>query len=108
MRKRGFITLFFIALLSHGTAYAAAITNLDDVPQTIELLTFNGYETVVIPPGSTWRVGGKAKVRYHGRELFIEQDMEFAIWKNRETGGDLGPQRHLKNWSRGSSIHIFR
>jgi hypothetical protein len=31
-------------------------------------------------------------VRFHERELRLSENDEYAIWPNKTTGGDLGPQ----------------
>jgi hypothetical protein len=85
--------LFFLILTCFycSRASAAAITNLDDEPQTI-MLECCGNPSVTIAPCETWHMLGKAKIRYHGRELSIGVNEEYAIWKD----GNIGPQRYLR------------
>ncbi|MBY0407748.1 MAG: hypothetical protein K2Q01_08645 [Rickettsiales bacterium] len=83
------MALFAVAFFSTSSARAAAITNLTDAPQTVELREGESLTAFSIAPGRTWRVQQKVVVRYQGRENRINEYEEFAIWKD----GSFGPQR---------------
>jgi|GEM_PF-2311737 len=86
------IHLFFLifSYMLCFEAQAAAITNLSDQPQIIEVPCRCDSPQVTIAPGETWRLSGKVKIRYHEREFFIGEADEYAIWSS----GDFGPQRY--------------
>jgi len=68
---------------------AAAISNLSDEQQTIDVEILDGFTEVKIDAGRTWRVVSKTKVRYKEREYLLGEQEEYAIW----TDGSFGPQR---------------
>lgn len=78
-------------------AKAAAIQNLSCTPQTIEVESGNGSQSIVIPPGKTFHGVGDVNVRYRGREVRVEYNMEYAIWDD----GTFGPQRTLRHHGGG-------
>jgi hypothetical protein len=81
-----------ILLISLGfisSAHAASITNMDDKPRVIEFKRGAQYVTEEIKPGDTWRVAGDVTVRFEGSETRIEDNKEFAIWRD----GSFGPQK---------------
>lgn len=79
--------------VSLSAAQAAVITNLDSKPQSLETSAGSGnFTPLTIAPNATYRVPGKLTVRYHNRVVQMNNDEEFAIWPNAETGGDFGPQ----------------
>ena len=74
-------------------AQAAAIANLTEAPQLIAV----AGQAISIAPGATWRTPGRVVVAWHGHDIAIEDDMEFAIWP----GGDFGPQRRINITHKG-------
>lgn len=78
-----------------GLAQAAAITNMQDVPQVMELRVHEGVQTFTIEPGMTWRKIGNVEVRRQGQDrfIYIYNNEEYAIWKN----GGPWPQRRINN-----------
>jgi len=71
-------------------AEAAVITNLDSKLQSIEISATDGdFHTVSIASNETYRVPGKLVVRYHGREVHMNNDEEYAIWKDDEFGPQM-------------------
>ena len=97
------LQLFFLGfgVMCAASAQAAVITNLDEKPQTVEVYTGQGMQTVSIAANATWRAPGKIKVRFHDRDVQMNDDDEFAIWPNKTTGGEFGPQKRQKH---GSSV----
>ncbi len=91
MRLR--IIIIHMALLFTGAnvAQAAAIANLTDVQQTVEIQTSDGYDARVIESGRLFSMTGDVRVRYNGQDYRIESDMEYAIWQ----GNVMGPQKRL-------------
>ena len=87
------IALLFciFASLSSGSLLAAVITNLDSNPRQFDVKTGEGFKTVTLAAGATWRLPGRARVRYRGREVEMNEDEEFAIWNEAE----FGPQRRV-------------
>ena len=74
-------------------ALAAAITNLSDHPQVFAIDEGGGFREVSIPAGQTYRTYGKWFVRFHDRDVRMEDNEEFAYWQN----GDFGPQYRRRN-----------
>ena len=72
---------------------AALIVNLSDKPVSFQVEVSGGFKPLIIEGNETWRVPGKAKVRFKGREVLINDDEEYAVW----SGDDFGPQRHLNH-----------
>lgn len=85
-----------MCFLIQNEAYAAAITNLSNTPQTFEFETSEGWQNTTIEANETWRMAGDVRVKFSNRVLVIEHDMEYVIWSD----GAFGPQRKLGN-SRG-------
>lgn len=71
------------------TAEAAVITNLSQKNQVIKESSPAGWETVSIAANETYRVQGRIKILFDGREITIGHDEEYAIWND----GTIGPQR---------------
>ncbi len=71
---------------------AAAIANLTDMQQTVEIQTPDGYDARVIESGRVFSMTGDVRVRYNRQNYRIESDMEYAIWP----GNTMGPQRKLR------------
>ena len=92
MRYNFFIALLLLFFSHENAANAAAVTNLSKQPQTIELQTGDGWKPQVIEAGTTFRATGDLQLKYMMNEVFIEHDMEYAIWPD----GKLGPQRHIR------------
>ena len=65
-------------------AQAASITNLDSEPHVI----VTAEEEVTIQPNETYRVQGKLRFEYNGRQIRMEEYESYAIW-NAKT---IGPQ----------------
>jgi hypothetical protein len=72
-------------------AQAAAIVNLSDKPQNIQVNTDGKFEGVTIAPYGKYSVHGKVKIRFQDREITIDKDEEYALWPN----GDFGIQRRI-------------
>lgn len=72
--------------------YAAAITNLTDQPKTLLMQRAGGFDPVKLEAGSTWRIVGQVTLLIDGREIVIEDKMEYAIWP----GDIISPQRNLR------------
>lgn len=87
------VIAWFSVIYTQG-ALAAVITNLDETPRVIQKEEGGGFVPQEIKAGETFRVAGALKIRYNGRELRIDADEEYAIWKD----GTLGPQKRLKNF----------
>jgi hypothetical protein len=83
--------ILLISLGFTSAAHAAAITNLDDKSQMIEVKRGAHYVAQEIRAGETWRTAGDVTVRFAGSESRIEDKQEFTIWK----GGAFGPQKVL-------------
>ncbi len=90
------ICLYLAIIAAPSPVYAAAITNLSDVPQTISLIGWNTHNALTIPPGKTLRIPGRISFYYHDRMMRIEADEEYTIWKD----GSMGIQRYLNRHSR--------
>ena len=84
-------TLALVAALWPQALSAGAISNMTPGQQVIEIQTREGYVAHIIPPGRTWHVMGGAKIKFSGKEFYLEDDMEYAMWP----GGVFGPQRKL-------------
>ncbi len=97
------LTLFLFASVAAGSApaKAAKIQNLSDKAETIEVESSEGFKPVVIPPGQGYDAMGQIKVKYHGREIRVEHNEEYAIWKD----GTFGPQRRTPAVKGGPSIN---
>ncbi len=65
-------------------ARAASITNLDSRPHVIR----TAEEDVTIEPNETYRVLGKLRFEYNGRQIRMEEYESYAIWNART----IGPQ----------------
>lgn len=76
---------------------AAAVTNLDHTTHKIILVEGDGNKSIEIKAGDTFRLVGRIKLIYRDREIVIDSDEEYAIWKD----GTIGPQRHIKRNSKG-------
>src|ERR1700679_537247 len=87
--RRASLLICLTAVVFPLAAQAAVITNLDDKPQTVEVEMSGGFKPVVIAAGETWRVQGKAVVRFRDRQVQMNEDEEYAIWKD----GTFGPQK---------------
>ena len=88
--QRPIFALFILCLIGATPAHASVVTNLSDAPQTIEVQTARGYAPMTLAPNQTWRDEAREEtIRYHGREIQLEYDQEYAIWQ----GGDFGPQK---------------
>lgn len=83
--------------LQGGNALAAALVNLSNETQTIEIKTHEGYAPQLINVGETFRVSGALDMRLDGRDIRIDDDMEFAFWPN----GVFGPQKKYKTIGSG-------
>lgn len=81
-----------LMLLAPCAAMAASITNLTDHAQVIEIQTSSGYSPRSIAPGSTLQLVGKVKIKLDNNEIYLDDNMEYAMWP----GGVFGPQRKLK------------
>lgn len=79
-------------IASASSAHAASILNLSGQPQTVELRTAQGYVPTQIAPNGRWYVAGNAYIRFRDRETYIEDNEEYAIWKDA-----FGPQRRYQN-----------
>ncbi len=90
MRAAVFIASIALSLIG-DSCWAAAIVNLSSEPQTIQFSQWQGGASVTISPKQAWRVPGRVAVWYGGREVHIDEEEEFAIWKT----GELGPQRRM-------------
>lgn len=77
------LPVFLGAYAAAPAAYAAAITNLDDVPYTFTLTVAGDSEQVNIAPGRTWRSmsGQPVDVQTARGRVRIDQDEEYAIRK---------------------------
>lgn len=85
-----------VALMLPAPAMATAIANMSELSHTVEIQTSTGYIPQVIPPGRTFRLPGRVRIRYEQKEFYLDADMEYAIWPD-----GFGPQRKLKNhWFR--------
>lgn len=87
----GRLLILFLSL-SASQAWAAAITNLSDEPKTFSYGELDGEKIITIPPGQTFRIPGTVTFRYGDRETRIEDDEEYAIWKD----GAFGPQKRIR------------
>ncbi len=90
-RKMPVFSIVFAAICcfySSG-ASAAAVTNLTDKTQTIEMKVAGGFTPITIEPGRTWRLAANVVVRVHEHEFQILDIEEYAIWSD----GSFGPQR---------------
>lgn len=76
-------------------AMAAAITNLSGVPQTVSFMEWGRERAVTIAPNETLRMFGNVTFLYQGREVRINENEEYAIWRD----GTLGLQRTFKRRS---------
>ncbi len=95
----GMILLIMLAtIFPNAAAFAAAVTNLDDKDQVIEVRYTGGYESVTIKPGETWRTGNAVTVKFGSTENWIDTNEEFAIWK----GGEFGPQKENNKNNKGN------
>lgn len=83
------ITSVFVASLQQ--AQAAAVVNLSDKQQNIQVNTTGKFEDVAIAPYGKYSIPGKAKIRFQDREITIDRDEEYALWPN----GDFGMQRRV-------------
>jgi len=97
MKRKGGKRFIATALLASACvhsphAQAAAISNLSDRPQTIRFSVWRAEREVTIQPGHTWRIAGRLTALYQGREIRIDDNEEYAIWKD----GQIGPQRRFK------------
>jgi hypothetical protein len=88
---RFFICFAGIHALCSSLAHAAAITNLSEEPRQIEMRSGSGYILYTIKAQETWRVPGKATIRYQNSEFRIDENEEYAIWRD----GVLGPQKRV-------------
>jgi len=91
--KKTILVLLYTALSCYAfPANAAAIVNLTDAAQTIEVETSNGYDSRMIAAGGKAEFLGAVKVRVHGNETRIADDEEYAIWPNNV----FGPQKKYR------------
>lgn len=81
-----------VALMLPASAMAGAISNLSDVQHVVEIQTSSGYIPHAIRPGEYFTIQGRAKVKFEGREFYLDHDMEYTIWQD----GSFGPQRRIK------------
>ena len=88
--------MLMLALLLPASANAMAITNLSGVPQTVEIRRSAEFEPIVIAPDATLRLMGRYEVRMNDHVKTINEDEEFAIWKD----GLLQPQRRIDRTSK--------
>lgn len=82
---------FCVSVFVAQGAQAAAVTNLADEAQTIEIADGNAWKQVTIAHWETWRSPFDVKVRYRGREFMMHFYEDYAIWKD----GTMGPQRTM-------------
>lgn len=87
------LRLALVAALFAPPAWAGAISNLTQMPQTIEVKTSNGYVSHVIAPGRTWRINGAATIKFSAKEFYLDDNKEYAMWPD----GAFGPQRTIYN-----------
>jgi hypothetical protein len=83
---------FFVAifLFYSGTATAASITNLDDIPYDLQIRSNNKVQNISIDAGKTWSTETyPVQVKNGKRWMTLEGDSGYAIWK----GGTLTKQR---------------
>jgi hypothetical protein len=83
--------MFCVVTLQLSQAWAAAVVNLSDKNQNIQVNTDGKFEDVVISPYGKYSTPGKAKIRFQDREITIDRDEEYALWPN----GDFGMQRRV-------------
>ena len=72
-----------------GSVQAAAITNLSDERQVVDIESAQGYLPQEIQAGRTYRTVGNIRVLFNGKITYIEAHKEYAIWKD----GSLQPQK---------------
>lgn len=85
-----------LAMLLPQAAGAGAISNLTDHEQAVEIQTSSGYSPRTIPARGQFTVTGDARLRFGGREIYLEDNMEYAIWPD----GTFGPQFRMKRTRR--------
>lgn len=83
------ISSLFVAALQQ--AQAAAIVNLSDKSQNIQVNTGGKFEDATIAPYGKYSTVGRVKIRFQDREISIDRDEEYALWPN----GDFGVQRRI-------------
>lgn len=88
---RGLILMTTAITLIASPSWPAAITNLSGMPQSFIITDANPERVVTIAPGQTFRTLGKSSFRYQNRQLHIEDNEEYAIWRD----GTFGPQRRM-------------
>lgn len=84
------LTTTAITLIA-SSSWPAAITNLSGIPQNFTIVDTYPKSVITIPPGQTFRTLGKTSFRYQNRQLHIEDNEEYAIWRD----GTFGPQRRI-------------
>jgi hypothetical protein len=99
MKKRLVSALLIVFSLTGTQADAAAITNLSSVTQVVEVEESGGFKSHEIKAGTTFRMTGKIRVKHNAQITMIDEDEEYAIWKD----GVMGPQRSI-NRSTGSAF----
>jgi hypothetical protein len=85
------VLMFCVFMLPVYQVRAAAIVNLSDKQQKIQVNTGGKFENTIIAPYAKYSVVGKVKIRFQDREISIDKDEEYALWPN----GDFGIQRRV-------------
>ncbi len=88
-----FIGIFLMPL----SAYAAKVANMTDMVQEIEVRTAEGYVPAKILPYRYFSQVGAFHVKYRHHELYLRENMEYAIWP----GDVFGPQRVIRGNTKG-------
>lgn len=92
MRPFTLFVLLNVACAAASPATAAVITNLSDTPQTVSFPYWKQQSAATIAPGETLRIPGRMTVRYQGDEVLIDDNQEYAIWKD----GTFSSQRRSR------------
>lgn len=84
------ISLFLmVSCVFAGGVQAAAITNLSDKKQVVDVESVHGYLPREIEVDRTYRAMGNIRVLFNGKITYIEAHEEYVIWPD----GTLQPQK---------------
>jgi len=92
------LSIFSSICLIAVPASASQVSNMTDRPQAIVILNGNKPTMVEIPAWGRYSALGAIRMKYRQHELYVEENMEYAIWP----GNVIGPQRVMRSFIRGN------